>query len=84
NLAMRNFNELSAGQHQKVAIARGLAQEPEVFLLDEPTSNLDVKHQVNVMKLLKKLSAERSMVTVMVSHDLNISARFADRMILMS
>ena len=84
DLAMRNFNELSAGQHQKVAIARGLAQEPEVFLLDEPTSNLDVKHQVNVMKLLKKLSAERSMVTVMVSHDLNISARFADSIVLMS
>lgn len=84
DLAMRNFNELSAGQHQKVAIARGLAQEPEILILDEPTSNLDVKHQVNVMKLLKRLSKEKDMITVMVSHDLNISARFADKIILMS
>ena len=81
---MRSFNELSAGQHQKVAIARGLAQEPEVLILDEPTSNLDVKHQVNVLKLLKRLSKEKGMVTVMVSHDLNISARFADSIVLMS
>ena len=84
DLAMRNFNELSAGQHQKVAIARGLAQKPEILILDEPTSNRDVKHQVNVMKLLKRLSKEKDMITVMVSHDLNISARFADKIILMS
>ncbi len=84
DLSMRSFNELSAGQHQKVAIARGLAQEPEILILDEPTSNLDVKHQVNVLKLLKKLSKDRGMVTIMVSHDLNISARFADSIILMS
>lgn len=84
DLAMRNFNELSAGQHQKVAIARGLAQEPDILILDEPTSNLDVKHQINVMKLLKKLSKETEMITIMVSHDLNVSARFADKVILMS
>ncbi|MCQ2071468.1 MAG: ABC transporter ATP-binding protein, partial [archaeon] len=84
DLAMRPFNELSAGQHQKVAIARGLAQEPEVLILDEPTSNLDVKHQVNVIKLLKRLSEEKKMTSLMVSHDLNITARYADRIILMA
>lgn len=84
DLAMRNFNELSAGQHQKVAIARGLAQEPEILILDEPTSNLDVKHQVVVLKLLKKLSKEKNMMTLMVSHDLNISSRYADKVVLMS
>ncbi len=84
DLALRSFNELSAGQHQKVAIARGLAQEPEMLLLDEPTANLDVKHQVAVMKLLKKLASEKGMASLMVSHDLNIAARYADAIVLMS
>ena len=84
DLAMRPFNELSAGQHQKVAIARGLVQEPEVLILDEPTANLDVKHQVVVLKMLRRLAAEKKMKVVMIVHDLNISARYADRIILMS
>ena len=52
HLAMRNFNELSAGQHQKVMLARGLVQEPKVLLLVEPTSNLDIRHQLDVTKML--------------------------------
>ena len=55
HLAMRNFNELSAGQHQKVSLARGLVQESEIILLDEPTSNLDVRHQMYVSAFLREL-----------------------------
>ncbi|MBR6870608.1 MAG: ABC transporter ATP-binding protein [Candidatus Methanomethylophilaceae archaeon] len=83
HLAMRPFNELSAGQHQKVMLARGLVQEPEILLLDEPTSNLDVRHQLDVTKMLKRLSREKNILIVMISHDINIAAKYSDRIILM-
>jgi iron complex transport system ATP-binding protein len=83
HLAMRNFNELSAGQHQKVMLARGLVQEPEILLLDEPTSNLDIRHQLEVTKMLKELSAEKKILVIMISHDINIAAKFSDKVILM-
>lgn len=84
DLAMRQFNELSAGQHQKVMLARGLAQEPNVLLLDEPTSNLDVKHQLDVAKLLRKLSVDKQILIIMICHDINIAAKYSDRIILMN
>lgn len=84
DLAMRPFNELSAGQHQKVMLARGLAQEPEILLLDEPTSNLDIKHQIEVMKILKQLSLKRNMLVVIICHDINISAKYADKIIMLA
>ncbi len=84
NLAMRGFNELSAGQHQKVALARGLVQEPMILILDEPTSNLDIRHQMYVLEFLKKLSRKAGMTVLMVSHDLNLSAKFADRIMVMA
>ena len=83
HLAMRNFNELSAGQHQKVAIARALVQEPRVLILDEPTSNLDIRHQMYVSAFLKKLSAMTGITVLMISHDLNLAAKYADRIIVM-
>ncbi len=83
HLAMRNFNELSAGQHQKVMLARGLVQEPKVLLLDEPTSNLDVRHQLDVTKMLKRLSEEKGILVIMISHDINIAAKFSDEVIMM-
>jgi len=83
HLAMRSFNELSAGQHQKVMLARGLAQQPEVLLLDEPTSNLDVHHQLEVSKLLKRLSVEKQILVIMICHDINIAAKYSDEIILM-
>ncbi len=83
HLAMRQFNELSAGQHQKVMLARGLVQEPDILLLDEPTSNLDVRHQLDVTKMLKRLSDEKKILVIMISHDINIAAKFADSVILM-
>ena len=83
DLALRHFNELSAGQHQKVMLARGLVQRPEVLLLDEPTSNLDIKHQLAISRLLRKLSRENSIMVVMISHDLNIAAKYSDNIIMM-
>lgn len=84
HLAMRDFNELSAGQHQKVVLARGLVRTPPAVLLDEPTSNLDIKHQIEVTKVLSRLPRERGMLVVMISHDINITAKFADRIIMIS
>ena len=83
DLAFRPFSELSAGQRQKVMIARGLIQEPRVLLLDEPTANLDVKHQMEVTGMLLDLSRERGLTVVMVSHDLNIASKYSDEMVLL-
>lgn len=83
DLANRPLNELSAGQLQKVVLAKGIAQQPRVLLLDEPTSNLDIKHQVNVTRLLKTVSEEQKMMIIMICHDLNIAAKYSDSIIMM-
>lgn len=84
DLAMRSFNELSAGQHQKVAIARGLVQNPQVLILDEPTSNLDVRHQIQVTQLLRAIAESNDMTIIMISHDLNIAAKYAHKVVVMA
>ena len=84
HLAMRDFNELSAGQHQKMSIAKGLAQTPRVLILDEPTSNLDVRHQLQVTERLRDIAKENGMTVIMVSHDLNTSAKYADLIVMMA
>ena len=84
HLALRNFDELSAGQHQRVAIARGLAQTTRVLILDEPTSNLDVRHQLQVTELHRDLAISNGMTVVMISHDLNVSAKYADTIVMMA
>jgi len=83
DLAMRDFAELSGGQKQKVLIARALAQEPSVLLLDEPTSNLDMKHQLEVMETISSLVKERSISAIMAIHDLNLAARFSDKLVML-
>jgi iron complex transport system ATP-binding protein len=80
----RDIRQLSAGQMQRVLIARGLVQEPDILILDEPTSNLDVKYQMDVMRFLKAYARDRKILVIMVCHDLNITAAYADRVILMS
>jgi len=77
----RDFNELSGGERQKVLIARALAQEPEVLLLDEPTSNLDLRHQLEVLGLVRSIVKEKGMAAVMAIHDLNLAARFSDKLV---
>lgn len=79
-LADRALDELSGGQRQRVWIAMALAQQTEVLLLDEPTTFLDVTHQVEVLDLLTDLNRERGTTIVVVLHDLNLAARYADHL----
>jgi iron complex transport system ATP-binding protein len=79
-LADRTIDELSGGQRQRVWIAMALAQETDVLLLDEPTTFLDVTHQIEVLDLLTDLNRERGTTIVIVLHDLNLAARYADHL----
>ena len=82
-LADRAVDELSGGQRQRVWIAMALAQETDILLLDEPTTFLDVAHQVEVLDLLTDLSVSRGTTIVMVLHDLNLAARYSDELVAM-
>jgi len=81
DLADRSIDELSGGQRQRVWIAMALAQETDILLLDEPTTFLDVAHQIEVLDLLTDLNRERGTTVVMVLHDLNLAARYADELV---
>lgn len=83
DLGMSNFNELSGGQQQKALLARALVQEAEVLLLDEPTSNLDIWHQLDVMNIIRTLVDKKAITALMAVHDLNLTSRYSDRMIMM-
>jgi len=83
HIALRNFFELSGGEQQRVLIARSLAQEAKVLLLDEPTSNLDIRHQLEVMDLTRKLVSNQKLSAVIAIHDLNLASRFCDRIVMM-
>lgn len=82
-LADRPINELSGGERQRVIIARALAQKPQVMMLDEPTSHLDISHQIEILEILKKLCREGRVTVVAVFHDLNLAARYCDRLVMM-
>ena len=81
--AHREFRSLSGGERQRVVLAGALAQEPKVLLLDEPTSHLDLKHQIHTYDLLRRL-AHDGMTVLAVTHDLNLAASYADRIVVLS
>ena len=81
--ADRKINELSGGERQRVIIARALAQEPKIILLDEPTAHLDLKYQVEIFDLVRQLNQENQMTVVVVSHDLNLAGAYCDRLVLL-
>lgn len=76
-LAQRRINELSGGERQRVFLARALAQKPSLFFLDEPTSNLDIRHQLHFLELIQGLNAEKGITVVMAIHDLTWALRYA-------
>lgn len=84
HLAHRRLDTLSGGERQRVFIARAICQQPKILLLDEPTAALDLAHQVRVMDLMEQLKTEHGVTVVMVSHELNLAAMYADQLLLLS
>jgi len=82
-MAGKFMDELSGGEKQKVYIARTLAQEPQLYLLDEPTSNLDLKHQIEVLEITKRLTKEQGVSMIVALHDLNLALRYSDKVAMM-
>jgi iron complex transport system ATP-binding protein len=82
-LSLRQVGELSGGEIQRLVIARALAQQPKAILLDEPTSNLDINHQVEVLDLIKDLCRVENQTVVITLHDLNLAAQYCDRLLLL-
>jgi ABC-type cobalamin/Fe3+-siderophores transport system ATPase subunit len=79
----RRMDEVSGGQRQMVFVGRALVQEPQALLLDEPNTFLDLRHQIDLLRLLRDLARERSIGVLLASHDLNLAAAFADRLVLL-
>lgn len=83
HLGMRLINNVSGGERQRAVIARALAQEPKVLLLDEPTAFLDLHHQLDIARIIRRLNRERGLTVVLVSHDLNLASQYCDRLLLL-
>lgn len=80
----RPIDELSGGERQRVFISRALAQEPKLLLLDEPTTHLDIGHQIELLELLKSLKKNKGLTIIVILHDLNLAGSYCDRLILMN
>jgi iron complex transport system ATP-binding protein len=83
NLAHRKLDQLSGGEQQRVFIAKAICQEPDIILLDEPTASLDLAYQVRIMDLMEQLKTEKGITVVMISHDVNLAAMYADHLLLL-
>jgi cobalamin transport system ATP-binding protein len=83
HLADREMGTLSAGERQRVLLARALAQEPGVLLLDEPTAHLDLQHQLDLCRILKRMHVQHGMTVLLVSHDINLASQYCDRVLIM-
>jgi iron complex transport system ATP-binding protein len=79
-----SMSEISGGERQLASIARALVQEPILLLLDEPTSHLDITHQVQILELIKRLNRELGLTVLMVLHDLNLASEYSDRLVLLN
>ena len=84
HLANRSVTEVSGGELQRILIARALAQEAKILLLDEPTSNLDINYQIEIMDLLRDLTLKKGITVICTMHDLNLAARYCEILILLS
>lgn len=84
HLKNRIITELSGGERQRVIIAKALAQNPSIILLDEPTSHLDINHQIEILNLLRKLNREKGTTIVVVIHDINLASRYSDEVIMLN
>jgi len=83
HFARRPISELSGGERQRVFIARALAQEPEIILFDEPTSNLDINHQVEFYELISQLNQGKNLTILAVSHDINLASEYCRKILLL-
>lgn len=79
----RPFNDLSSGERQRVVLARALAQEPRLLLLDEPTANADIAHQLSLLSFVRELARKKKIGALIVTHEINLAAEFADRVALL-
>jgi iron complex transport system ATP-binding protein len=83
HLKEKNISMISGGERQRAIIARALAQQTNIMLLDEPVSQLDIQHQIEILDILKKLTEEKKLTVIMSLHDLNLAAQYCDKLILM-
>ncbi|MCJ7655592.1 MAG: ABC transporter ATP-binding protein, partial [Dehalococcoidia bacterium] len=80
----RTVGELSGGERQRLTIARALAQEPKIILMDEPTANLDINYQIETLDLARQLFREQDLIVVVTLHDLNLASQYCDRLVMLS